>query len=182
MSHLLRIAIVLSLLGGIAAGTLAQYAPGQKPSLSIGSVAYDFALKDSAGKTWKLEDFKGRKVVLLDFGATHCIPCRSVARDLEKLNQKYKDKSLQIFTICLNGPARADLVPDFIREMKIHFPVLLDLDFKVARNYYVEVIPYLVLVDLKGRVAWKHTGYDPDMVRKLSREIDALLPKGRKAK
>jgi peroxiredoxin len=147
------------------------------PGIRVGTQAPEFTLKDPQGKTYKLQDYRGKKVVLLDFGRFTCQPCRNVVQDLEKLHQKYKDQGVQIFSVNLDGPLAARVVPKGIEEFKLTFPVLLDTDYKVAQSYKVEVIPFLVLIDLQGVVRYTHLGYDRQLQKLLSDQFERYRPK-----
>lgn len=160
-------------------------APGEsagKPGLKVGTKAPDFTLKDWDGKTCKLGAYKGRKVVLLDFGRFTCLPCRSVVQDLEKLQKQYKGHGVQILSVNLDGPFAQQAVPKGIEEFGLTFPVLLDSTFQVARRYKVETIPHLYVVDTRGIIRLSHLGYTPDLPKMLARVFDRYRPRGRQDK
>lgn len=152
------------------------------PGIKVGTKAPEFTLKDHQGKTYKLQDFRGKKVVLLDFGRFTCMPCRNVVQDLEKLHRKYKDQGVQIFSVNLDGPLAANMVPKAVEEFKLTFPVLLDTDYKVAQSFKVEVIPFLVLIDLQGVVRYTHLGYDKKLQQLLSDQFERYRPKKKAGK
>jgi peroxiredoxin len=145
--------------------------------LSVGTKAPAFTLKTLAGKPYRLADYRGKSVVVLDFGRFTCLPCRSVIQDLQKLQLKYRGKGVQIFSINLDGAMAARVVPKGIQELQVTFPVLLDTDGKVCAAYKVETIPHLVVIDRQGKVRYAHTGYEPDMRARLSQQIDKYRAK-----
>jgi len=147
-------------------------------AIKVGSSAPDFALKDAVkANTYKLSDYRGKKVVLLDFGRLTCQPCRQVLTVLQKLEKHYAGKGVQIFSVNLDGPLTDRVVPKGIQDLKITFPVLLDRDYAVAKAYGVETIPFLVLVDTRGVARLVHVGYQDDLEAKLTNLIDQYRPK-----
>ncbi len=142
----------------------------------VGKPAPDFTLKDAADKAWKLSDLKGKKVVLLDFGSTGCLPCRATVKDLQKLHETYKEKPVQIFTICVN-PISTDMLKEWIAAMELTYPILRDVEFKTAQAYGLEVIPFTVLIDHTGVVRWVHTGHPDDYRDLVTKQLDELIAK-----
>ncbi len=108
----------------------------------------DFTLTDSQGKNWNLRGLKG-KVVLVNFWATWCPPCRKEMPDLEALYQKYKDQGFVVLSISDEESAK---VSPFIAERKISYPVLLDPGRKVAEAFIVEGIPKSFVYDREGKL------------------------------
>ena len=108
----------------------------------------DFTLIDLQGKSWHLQDLKG-KVVLVNFWATWCPPCRKEMPDLQALYDKYKDQGLVVLSISDEEIAK---VSPFIAERKISYPVLLDPGRKVAEEFVVEGIPKSFVYDREGKL------------------------------
>lgn len=108
----------------------------------------DFTLLDLAGKSWRLRDFKG-KVVLVNFWATWCPPCRKEMPDLQALYDKYKDQGFLVLSISDEESAK---VSPFIAERKITYPVLLDPGRKVNDAFVVEGIPKSFVYDREGKL------------------------------
>jgi peroxiredoxin len=108
----------------------------------------DFTLTDLQGKTWHLRELRG-KVVLVNFWATWCPPCRKEMPDLQALYDKYKDQGLVVLAI--SDEEAAKVVP-FIAEKKIGYPVLLDPGRKVTELFQVEGIPKSFVYDREGRM------------------------------
>jgi peroxiredoxin len=111
--------------------------------------AADFTLTDLAGKRWHLRELKG-KVVLVNFWATWCPPCRKEMPDLETLWQEFRGKGLLVLAI--SDEERGKVEP-FIAEKKYSFPVLLDEGRKVSGMMKVEGIPKTFIYDREGRLA-----------------------------
>ena len=133
-----------------AESTAPQYAQAMS-KLEAADVARqkaDFTLTDLQGKTWHLADLHG-KVVLVNFWATWCPPCRKEMPDLQALYDKYKDQGFVVLSISDEGTAK---VAPFIKERNITYPVLLDPGRKVNELFQVEGIPKSFVYDREGRL------------------------------
>ena len=133
--------------------------------------APEWQLKDLDGNPVKLSDFKG-KVVILNFWATWCPPCRREIPTFVSLQKQYADKGLVIIGVSLDekGP---DVVKPFVAKMGINYPVVMG-DPKIAADYGgIAVVPTTFLIDRNGKVAAEHEG-DADRAT-LEGEIKPLL-------
>jgi peroxiredoxin len=108
----------------------------------------DFTLTDLNGKSWMLKDMKG-KVVLLNFWATWCPPCRKEMPDLETLYRRFGPQGLVILGI---DDEEAEKVKPFIAQQKITYPVLLDPGRKVNTLFGIEGIPKTFVYDRDGKI------------------------------
>jgi len=108
----------------------------------------DFALTDLTGKTWTLSELRG-EVVLVNFWATWCPPCRKEMPDLQALYERFRPQGLVILGISDEEAAK---VEPFIRERKVTFPVLLDPGRKVHESFVVEGIPKSFVYDRQGKL------------------------------
>src|SRR5271165_882238 len=108
----------------------------------------DFTLTDLQGKTWTLSELRG-KVVLVNFWATWCPPCRKEMPDLEALYNRFKDQGLVILAI---SDEEAGKVQPFITERKITYPVILDPGRKVNELFQVEGIPKSFVYNRDGKL------------------------------
>ncbi|MBI5212688.1 MAG: TlpA family protein disulfide reductase [Nitrospirae bacterium] len=138
-----------------------------------GQKATDFTLKDINGNPVSLSSFKG-KVVLLNFWATWCPPCRSEIPSMNKLYQKLKGRG---FTILAVSTDRAVVdVKDFLKTMPVSFPVVVDYNLTVSRSLYkVFMLPTTFLIDRKGVIVEKYFGDQDWTEPEIVKEIEALL-------
>jgi len=126
-------------------------------AISVGQPAPDFTLEDLSGHPVTLSSYRNQKVVLMDFWATWCGPCRMEMPDLQAMGEKFKDVSFEILS--LNQGESADQVRDFLQRRKYTFHALLDSDNAVGNQFGVQAIPTLILVDKKGVVRFIRVGY-----------------------
>jgi peroxiredoxin len=108
----------------------------------------DFTLTDLQGKSWHLQDLRG-KVVLVNFWATWCPPCRKEMPDLDALYNRFKDRGFLVLSISDEDQAK---VAPFIAEHKISYPVLLDPGRKVNDLFHVDGIPKSFVYDRGGKL------------------------------
>lgn len=118
--------------------------------------APDFNLKDLSGKTVKLSDFKG-KVVVLNFWATWCGPCRAEIPALIKARNQYHDKGVEIIGISLDDDG-SESVAAFAKQFKINYPIVIGT-LKDVNNYgSFDSIPTTFVVDREGKIRSSHLG------------------------
>ncbi len=122
--------------------------------------APNFSLQSIDGKTVSLNNYKG-KVVILDFWATWCGPCRKGIPDLVALQSKYKD-DLVVIGVSLDTSTKNDVMP-FAKEFKINYPVVYGNE-NIANNYGgINAIPTSFVIDKDGKIAAKYVGLvEPD--------------------
>jgi peroxiredoxin len=108
----------------------------------------DFTLTELGGKKWTLTEQRG-KVVVVNFWATWCPPCRKEMPDLETLNKQFKDQGLVILAI---SDEDAGKVAPFIAEQKVTYPILLDPGRKVNELFQIEGIPKTFVYDRGGKL------------------------------
>lgn len=133
--------------------------------------APNFTLLNLQGETVRLSDYKGR-VVLVNFFAKHCPPCRREIPDLVSLQERHADKGFEILGISVDQNPRR-VLPDFVQALKINYPVLLATS-KVLRDYgNVYSIPISFLIGRDQKILKKYTGMvfekelEPEILRAL---------------
>src|SRR5512135_927329 len=111
----------------------------------FGQRASDFTLKDLSGRSHKLSSYFPEHVVLLNFWATWCVPCVKELPYLQKLQDLYGAKGLQVLTINIDGPDRLATVSSFLARYGYTLPVLLDTESQVVSIYDPRLnLPYTV--------------------------------------
>jgi len=148
-----------------AGGTMKPWSDGATPTLS---------LRDVDGKEHKLADYKG-KVVLLNFWATWCDPCREEMPAMQRLQDKLAGKLVVLAVNYGEGPPR---IKDFLGKVPVRFRVLLDRDTQAASAWKVKVLPTTLVIDPAQRiryVAVGDVGWDSQAVEE---QIRKLLPPG----
>jgi len=175
MKRTLLLAGVLLALVAAAARTPARAQASKQKPAGGGSTAPapEFTMKDLDGKTVSLADFRGKKVVVIDFWATWCGPCRGTMPLLEKYWQKYKNKKVMVLSI--NEQEAPDRVKAFVERTGYTFQVLLDSDGSVQSAYRVYGLPTMYVIDKEGNLRMKHVGYRPDLDTYLESVINPLL-------
>jgi thiol-disulfide isomerase/thioredoxin len=142
-----------------------------------GGPAPALALKDLGGRDHRLADYKGR-VVLVNFWATWCAPCRDEMPSIQRLGDKLAGRPFVVLAVNLDEPESR--IRKFLSEVKLDFPVLLDAGRRVARAWNARILPASYIVGPDGRVRYTVVGeihWDHEHI--VSR-ITELLPAGRK--
>ncbi len=136
-------------------------------------VAPSFALKDLAGTAYSNESLKG-KVVLLDFWATWCAPCKKVMPELQALHGKYADQGFVVLGVSIDEIGAAK-VKKYVTSKKITYPIALDSDQSPAWDAFrVKAIPAAYLIDREGRITAQWTGL-PTNPKELETRLQTLL-------
>jgi peroxiredoxin len=168
MSHTLRpfLRSILALLL-VAAAPWAVGAP-----LAPTAPAPDFTLRTLDGQKLRLGEQRGR-VVLVNFWATWCGPCRQEMPHLNKLYEKYKSSGFVLLGVNVDDDTRqAAGVAD---KLGVKFPVLPDADKRVSRQYDLSAMPSTVLIDRDGKVRYLHRGYQSGYEDTYDKQIRELL-------
>jgi thiol-disulfide isomerase/thioredoxin len=136
--------------------------------------APNFTLKSMSGKNLKLSEMTGN-VVLFNFWASWCGPCREEMPLLNALHKKYAPLGFTVLGV--NVEEQLDGARGFLSNVPVDFPILLDNTNKVSKQYKVVAMPTTVVVDRDGNMRYLHEGYKPgdekkyrQMVKKLVRE------------
>lgn len=145
----------------LAAGILAanEKALAVKPKKQA-NAAYDFSLKTTGGKTVKLSDFKG-KVVILNFWATWCPPCKAEIPSFIGMYKKYEKDGLVIVGVAVDDPAK---VAQFVKDNGVNYPVVIADQTTVTAYGGIRGIPTTFVIDKNGSIIRNYTGYRPEGV------------------
>ncbi len=158
-----RILLVLAL-----AAMLGTAAAAVNPDRS----APDFTLRTLDGPNLRLQEQRGR-VVLLNFWATWCGPCRQEMPHLNRLYEKYRAAGFTLLGVNIDDDARN--AAGVSTKLGLKFPVLLDTDKKVSRLYDLGTMPSTLLIDRDGRVRYVHLGYKDGYEATYEKQIRELL-------
>ncbi|MCZ7624558.1 MAG: thiol-disulfide oxidoreductase [Candidatus Methylomirabilota bacterium] len=139
-----------------------------------GHLAPDFTLKTLEGNTVRLSEFRGKKVVLINFWATWCPPCRLEMPTMQQIYTEYRDKGFEILAVNIEADAKQE-ISDFVKELRLTFPILLDPDMKVLRKFRVIGLPVSILIDRQGIIRAKEIGYRDWTSRASRRLVESLL-------
>ena len=138
------------------------------------STAPDFTLPDLAGNKISLKQFRGN-IILLDFWATWCPPCRISIPELVNIQERYRDRGVVILGISVDDPRMYN--DNYLFAFKTHFKInykILRVNSKVARDYFGEVkiaLPTLFVINREGKIVDKHVGFVPGTVEKSLQKI-----------
>jgi len=135
--------------------------------------APDFTLSTLDGGVIQLSNFRG-KVVLIDFWAEWCGPCKTATPSIISLYNKFKDKDLRVFGINLDDKSDLDKVVKYVKDKKIEYPILIE-GFPAASKYGVSGIPRFVLIDKNGKIAFELIGAVENLENILTVNIESLL-------
>jgi len=136
------------------------------------TAAPDFVLKSNTGANLRLSEHRG-KVVMINFWASWCGPCRQEMPLLDKLYQRYSAAGFSLLGVNVEAdPKEAD---QLLKEIPVSFPILYDTESKVSKLYSVEAMPSTVLVDCDGNVSYLHKGFKPGDENTYRKHIKGLL-------
>ncbi len=137
-----------------------------------GQSAPDFALKSSTGENLRLSEYRG-DVVMINFWATWCGPCRQEMPLLDELYTRYERVGFNLLGVNIDDDSRRAM--QMIEELGVNFPVLFDASKEVSKLYEVDAMPVTVLVDREGNVRYVHHGYKPGYEDKYLDQVRSLL-------
>lgn len=145
----------------------------EEPSPLVGKAAPAFKLAQLEGGEFDVAAHKGKSVVILDFWATWCPPCRRALPQLIDTATAYKDKGV-VFCAVNEGEGK-DTIQPYLESQKLQPLVALDRDGQVGKLYGVEGIPQTVIIGKDGNVKVVHVGLLPNLKQQLQQELDAIL-------
>ena len=141
-------------------------------SETISGKAANFTLKSRSGKNIKLSELRGQ-VVMLNFWASWCGPCRKEMPLLEKIHKKYKRLGFTLLGV--NVEENSSAAKKYLRDVKVSFPILFDRTNKTSKLYNVSAMPTTILIDRNGNKRFLHKGYKPGYENDYKKQIKKLL-------
>ena len=134
----------------------------EQPEL-INKAAPAFDLPALDGGRVSLADYRGKKKLVVSFWASWCGPCKMEMPVLQHFYERQRKNADKFELLAISIDDERAPAERFASEMKLPFPVLLDLHSQAANAYGVESIPSLFIIDEKGKVIYGHTGFDPSL-------------------
>ncbi len=133
-------------------------------------VAADFTVKDASGTSFRLSDYKG-KVVLLNFWATYCVPCRAEIPWLIEFEKTYKDKGFAVIGISMDEDW--DQVKPYLAEKHVNYRIGLGNDELAQKYGGIDALPETFLIDREGKIVTRHVGMvsKPDTERDIAQAL-----------
>ena len=156
----------------LLATCLAAMASAAAAAVLTSGPAPDFTLHSMGGSNLRLQEQRGQ-VVMLNFWASWCAPCREEMPLLDRLYERYHASGFQLLGV--NVDEDAHNAAGVSSKLGLHFPVLLDTEKKVSRLYDLSTMPSTVLIDRDGRVRYIHRGYKDGYEQTYEQQIRELL-------
>ena len=164
LSNHLKAWLAMTAAGGIAASAVSA---GLKPS-----IAPDFTLESHEGENIRLSEYRG-EVVLINFWASWCGPCRQEMPVLSELHDKYRALGFTVLGVNVESDTRK--AKKLLQDLPVSFPVVFDSDSVVSKQYDVVAMPSTVLVDRDGNMRYLHKGYKPGLEAVYQQQVRDLI-------
>jgi len=161
-----------SFIAATVASSLVALSGVARAALAPASAAPDFTLKSAAGGNLRLSEQRGR-VVLVNFWATWCGPCKVEMPHLNRLYEKYKSAGFVLLGVNVDDDPKAAVA--LAARLGVTFPVLFDAGKLVSKLYLLDSMPFTVLIDRDGRVRHLHRGYRDGMELTYEQQIRELV-------
>jgi peroxiredoxin len=161
---IIRVAVMV--LAGLGTGAAGAALP------TIGAAAPDFALKSDTGRNVRLSELRGQ-VVLLNFWASWCSPCRQELPLLSKIHAQYRAAGFVLLGVNVDDNRKE--AEAMLKRLDLRFPTLFDGNKNVAKLYGVDTMPATLIIDRDGRVRYVHRGYFGGYERKYDQQVRELL-------
>jgi thiol-disulfide isomerase/thioredoxin len=141
-------------------------------SEQIQGPAPDFALKSNSGSNLRLSELRG-EVVMINFWASWCGPCRQEMPLLNEIHQRYKPLGFTVLGV--NVEEDSNQAKALLKQVPVSFPILFDNDSTVSKLYDVSAMPSTVLIDRDGNMRYLHRGYKPGYEQEYAQQVRALV-------
>lgn len=141
-------------------------------AVKVGDNAPDFTLKNRQGINLNLAEQRG-KIILINFWASWCGPCRKEMPVLQKLQDKYQDLGVSVWGVNVEQESQAGR--DFLADLNLDFDIFFDQTNALSKSYQVEAMPTTVIVDRDGIVRYVFLGYLDGYEKKYANALKALI-------
>ena len=141
-------------------------------ALGSGERAPELGLQDLNGHPVTLASLRG-KVVLVDFWATWCAPCRDELPHLEEFYKKYSDKGFVVVGVSVDR--ESENIGAFLHRMPLTFPIIHDSGHEIVSRYHPNLMPTSFIIDRAGVIRHTHAGYSAADLSTLEHEIKTLV-------
>ncbi|MGC8784910.1 MAG: TlpA family protein disulfide reductase [Armatimonadota bacterium] len=153
----MRRAVIYVLTVLIAALVIYAFQPPKQ--MGEGDTAPNVTLNLLNGETKSLADYRG-KVVVLDFWATWCAPCRFTMPKMIQFHNRHREQDVVVIGVAVDVTSRAE-IEQFVREMGVNYPIAVDGDATAKSAYQIKSLPTLFIIDKEGNILRRMEGYDP---------------------
>ena len=140
---------------------------------TVSGPAPNFMLQSNAGRQVSLASLKG-KVVMVNFWATWCVPCRQEMPHLQALYEKYQGLGFELLAVNVEKN-NSEGARKWLEETPVTFPVLFDPENQVTKLYKVQTMPSTVIIGRDGTMRFMHNGYKPGYENDYQTQVRALL-------
>jgi peroxiredoxin len=151
---------------------LTIYAASSVEAATVSGPAPDFTLKSQDGSNIKLSELRGQ-VVMVNFWASWCGPCRQEMPLLEQLYQRYQPMGFTLLGVNVEEDSSA--ANKVLKEIPVSFPILYDSRNSVSESYQVRAMPSTFLIDRDGNIRYLHKGYQPGYEQDYQQQIRELV-------
>lgn len=141
-------------------------------ALEIGKPAPDFTLKSMSGTNLNLTEQRGT-IIVINFWASWCGPCRTEMPVLQDFYDKYQDLGVSVWGVNVEQENQAGR--DFLADLNLTFPILFDASNTLSATYQVEAMPTTIIIDRDGLVRYAYKGYKPGYEKKYAKAIKKLI-------
>lgn len=168
LNRLPQLVFLTLIASALALSSASSLAKGKK----VSGKAKDFTLSSNTGKNIRLSDLKG-KVVMINFWASWCGPCRQEFPLLDDMYKRYQPAGFELLGVNIE-PKKKD-ADKLLKQIPVTFPILYDTEQKVSELYDVSAMPTTILIDKNGKMRYLAKGYKPGYEKDYKEQVKALL-------